>query len=109
MSESRMGESNPAWKGGHSGDYGPGWRPARKAAKRPDEVRQNCGADEQEAALEVHHIIRVQEFIDTEGVSRSEAHDLGNLVLLCRACHTNVHHGGLRFEAEIRHPAARED
>ena len=109
MSESRLGESNPNWQGGHTHHYGPGWNPARKAVNRRDEVCQNCGADDDEARLEVHHIIRVQEFIDAPGASRSEAHDMDNLILLCRDCHMNVHHGELKFETELQHPAEKGD
>ncbi len=109
MSEARLGESNPNWQGGHTHHYGPGWAPARKTVRRRDEVCQNCGADDGEANLEVHHIIRVQEFIDASGTSRSEAHDTDNLVLLCRDCHMDVHHGDLEFETEIQHPAEEEN
>ena len=109
MSKSRLGDSNPNWKGGHTNYYGPGWNPARKAVRNRDKVCQNCGADDEEANLEVHHIIRVQEFIDASGVGRSEAHSMDNLILLCRDCHVNVHYGELEFETEIQHPAGREN
>lgn len=107
MSESRLGADNPNWKGGDGDHYGPGWKPAKRAARERDEVCQNCGADEGDTELEVHHIIPVREFSQASNVDQCEAHDLSNLVLLCRGCHCEVHYGDLEFDTEIRHPAER--
>ncbi|QLD87157.1 HNH endonuclease [Natronomonas halophila] len=107
MSESRLGEDNPRWKGGHSRNYGPGWTAAREAVRNRDEVCRNCGADRSSSILEVHHIIPVREFQQSDEIPTEEAHDERNLVLLCRNCHVEAHHGTLSFTTEISHPADR--
>lgn len=68
MSESRQGADNPNWKDGNSEHYGPGWNPAKRAARSRDERCRNCGADEDEADPEVHHIIPVREFANAADV-----------------------------------------
>jgi 5-methylcytosine-specific restriction endonuclease McrA len=107
MSDSRLGADNPHWKGGHSRNYGPGWSAARDAVRERDEVCQNCEADDSNAILEVHHIIPVREFQQSDQCPTEEAHDERNLVLLCQDCHIKVHHGTLSFTTEISHPADR--
>jgi 5-methylcytosine-specific restriction endonuclease McrA len=107
MSESRLGDDNPNWKGGHSRNYGPGWTAAREAVRHRDEVCQNCGADGSNTILEVHHIIPVREFYQSETTPIEEAHDTRNLLLLCQECHSEAHHGTLSFTTEISHPADR--
>ncbi|WP_336133552.1 NUMOD3 domain-containing DNA-binding protein [Natronomonas amylolytica] len=107
MSESRTGKDNPNWEGGHSRSYGPGWIAAREDVRQRDGGCQNCGVNETERPLEVHHIIPVREFQNADSVPLEEAHDMRNLVLLCRDCHLEVHHGTLSFTTEISHPADR--
>lgn len=107
MSASRRGADNPNWKGGNSEHYGPGWNPAKRVARARDECCRNCGADEDEAYLEVHHVIPVREFANAPDADLRDAHDLSNLVLLCRGCRCEVHYGDLEFDTEIRHPAER--
>jgi len=60
--------------------YRGGWGSAREEARsRDNEECQVCGS---QSNLHVHHIIRVVEF-----KSHKEAHDLDNLVTVCRSCH----------------------
>lgn len=95
----RTGESNPsalsgpehpAWKGGVSFPYGKEWREKRsRAIERDDGECRACGISqethrEQEGrGLDVHHIRPARLFDEDE-----EANRLGNLVTLCRSCHT---------------------
>jgi 5-methylcytosine-specific restriction endonuclease McrA len=104
MSQSTRGEANPQWEGGVDPYYGPGWSMARRKARERDEVCQNCGATTETARLEVHHIIPLRLFEQSESAERSEAHDLSNLVLLCRPCHMRAEHGDLNFESGIDAP-----
>jgi 5-methylcytosine-specific restriction endonuclease McrA len=104
MSESTAGERNPNWKGGYSHRYGPGWAIARKRALERDEVCQQCGHDGTEDRLEVHHIIPVRRFREASNATIAEAHDLKNLVTLCKRCHPRADHGKLDFESGIEPP-----
>ncbi|MUV89160.1 hypothetical protein GJ629_03985 [Halapricum sp. CBA1109] len=93
MSESTAGEQNPNWKGGYSRRYGPGWATARSAVRERDGVCQYCGHDGSERRLEVHHIAPVRQFRNDPESDLRDAHDLDNLVLLCRRCHGKAEHG----------------
>lgn len=104
MSESTSGEANPMWKGGHTGYYGPGWSRARRRAVHRDRVCQRCAHDGEERQLEVHHIIPVRLFKQSEFAELPEAHQLPNLVVLCRSCHNEVEHGESEFESGIDAP-----
>ncbi|WP_092692729.1 HNH endonuclease signature motif containing protein [Halorientalis regularis] len=90
--------------GGHVRNYGPGWKVARTTARRRDEVCQNCGHDGSERQLQVHHVIPVRAFRDGPETRKQDAHDIGNLVLLCHRCHSEAEHGELEFESEPRDP-----
>lgn len=100
MSESRLGSKNPRWKGGQSNNYGPGWSRAQRIIRERDSVCQNCGADDDDALLDVHHIVPLRLFENKDGATKSDAHHPANLILLCRPCHLNVHHGDLSFTIE---------
>lgn len=104
MSESRRGADNPQWKGGHCRRYGPGWTAARRLVRERDEVCQSCGRDGTDEPLEVHHIIPLRTFRDSDAVALSWAHDPSNLVLLCRSCHNRAEHGSLSFESGLEEP-----
>ena len=93
MSRSTAGERNPNWSGGYSRRYGVGWTEARERVRRRDDVCQHCGHDGTERALDVHHIVPVRLFRETEGVALETAHDERNLVLLCKRCHSWAEHG----------------
>ncbi len=104
MSESTAGEQNPNWRGGYSRRYGAGWSVAREAVRDRDEVCQHCGADGTNRRLEVHHIVPVRRFRGASTVSVSDAHDPGNLVLLCHRCHPKAEHGQISFESSVDDP-----
>lgn len=104
MSESRRGEANPAWEGGNSGHYGPGWQSARATVRKRDEVCRQCGHDGSDRILDVHHIIPVRCFREADDAELEAAHRLENLVLLCRSCHVEAEYGGIGFESGIEHP-----
>ncbi|WP_175452875.1 HNH endonuclease [Halorientalis regularis] len=65
---------------------------------------QNCGHDGSERQLQVHHVIPVRAFRDGPETRKQDAHDIGNLVLLCHRCHSEAEHGELEFESEPRDP-----
>lgn len=104
MSESTAGESNPHWQGGGSPRYGEGWSVAREFVRRRDQRCQACGHDPEDHLLDVHHIIPVRRFRDSEEATLAEAHDPRNLVLLCRHCHPKAEHGVIEFESGIDPP-----
>jgi len=86
LSENQSGEDHPNWQGGRSQIvYGSGWKRARaKALERDDHSCVICGVTKEEKPkrIDVHHIRPVESFEDN-----SEAHDLDNLVTLCRSHH----------------------
>ena len=104
VSESTKGEANPMWKGGHTDNYGPGWRTARRRVRHRDEVCQRCGHDGSATQIEVHHIIPVRLFDQSDATDISEAHDLSNLVLLCFDCHRIEEHEESTFESGVEPP-----
>ena len=72
LSEDRIGEGNPAWKGGMWGDYGYGWSTIRDCILvRDNRICQGCGY----SAEEVHHI-------DSNPVNIDEK----NLIAVCHSC-----------------------
>ena len=82
-------ENNPTWKGGYEPYYGPNWPSQRnKARKRDNYTCQDCGIMEKELGqqLDVHHIIPFRNF----GLERyKEANRIGNLISLCKSCHSS--------------------
>lgn len=86
--EDQSGENNYNWKGGY-GNYSRDWDGARKRALERDNYEcQICGrANEAHQedfgkSLDIHHIRPARKFDDQE-----EAHQLSNLITLCRSCH----------------------
>ncbi|MDX1746008.1 MAG: HNH endonuclease signature motif containing protein [Halobacteriales archaeon] len=76
--------------------YNRGWfRPRRSALERDDYTCQECGksATELGQSPDVHHIRPVRLFEDPE-----DAHHLGNLISLCRSCHTHIEWRSARYE-----------
>ena len=97
---SNRGESNPSWKGGHRGYYGPDWRPQRRLARERDgHACQGCGAtrDELGRELDVHHIIRFGDFENS-----GEANRIENLISLCHSCHMHAENHGTPAEWRCR-------
>lgn len=95
MSESTAGEQNPNWQGGHSERYGAGWRQARETVRQRDEVCQHCGEDGTTMQLDVHHLTPVREYRSDPNQELADAHDLENLILLCKRCHSLAEHGSI--------------
>ena len=88
-SENLSGENAPHWKGGGKNDYGQWyWKRQRELAReRDDNTCQGCGKVVKDGrALDVHHIVPYDNFDDPK-----DAHDLKNLVCLCRKCHMKRH------------------
>lgn len=80
MSEAKVGDENPMWRGGYEGEYGHTWPRKRKAALERDGYEcQACGSDEE---LHVHHHRPVRTFENP-----NDAHFLENLVTVCVECH----------------------
>ncbi|WP_246983256.1 HNH endonuclease [Halorientalis marina] len=104
MSEATAGEQNPNWRGGYSRRYGAGWSVARETVHERDEVCQRCGADGTDRRLEVHHIVPVRRFRTASNAEISDAHDPGNLVLLCHHCHPKADHGLISFDSSLDDP-----
>jgi endogenous inhibitor of DNA gyrase (YacG/DUF329 family) len=89
LSENRSGPDSPIWEGGVF-DYGTNWREVRQEALERDGFEcVACGMDANEhrreygTGLEVHHIQPLVTFDEPE-----DANTLGNVVSLCRDCHT---------------------
>lgn len=88
-SENWRGENHPTWQGGSPDFYGESWpEQRRKAIKRDGWRCQDCGItqrehrDQSNIGLDVHHKTPVTDFDN-----RNDAHELDNLVTLCRSCH----------------------
>jgi 5-methylcytosine-specific restriction endonuclease McrA/transposase len=104
MSRSSAGENNSNWRGGYSRRYGAEWATARRRALDRDVVCRHCGHDGSEYRLEVHHVIPVRAFLDSDDARLTDAHDLENLVVLCKQCHPKADHGKLGFDSDIEPP-----
>ena len=104
MSESTAGPDNPNWRGGYSSRYGGGWATAREQALERDGACQHCGHDGGKTRLEVHHIIPVRRFRESPDADLKDAHELSNLVTLCKRCHPKAEHGKLNFESGVEPP-----
>ncbi|MFC7227389.1 HNH endonuclease [Salinirubellus salinus] len=76
---------------------------ARRRVRARDEVCQECGDDGSATYLDVHHTVPVCTFHESDTVNVADAHDEGNLVLLCRSCHARAGLGQLEFESTLEH------
>lgn len=90
LSENRVGEDHPCWKGNGEGVqyYGPDWHEQRHRALRRDQYRcQMCGATTAELGQtpDTHHITPLKSFDGYEAANRLE-----NLISLCSTCHTRM-------------------
>jgi hypothetical protein len=98
LSEEFTGEGHPNWKGGDTGNYGPGWnRVRREALERDGYECVNCGATNSDIGRnpDVHHIVPVRVFAATDGYEKTDAHQLANVVSLCVDCHRKADFGHL--------------
>jgi len=104
MSAARTGPRNPQWNGGVSDSYGDGWGKAHERIRERDDGCQHCGRDGDERQLDVHHIVPFRLFEQADETSIEEAHELGNLVLLCRPCHRKAERGEIEFDSSLEPP-----
>lgn len=101
LSDEFTGEGHPNWEGGETGPYGPGWHRVRQQAlERDGNQCVNCGRDTEDIGRnpDVHHIVPVRWFVDSEHHSREDAHFLSNVVALCPSCHRKADFGHLSRE-----------
>jgi DEAD/DEAH box helicase domain-containing protein len=75
-------------------DYGPNWEEQRQRVRAREGYRcKYCGAAEPPGRQhDVHHLIPFRTFGYVRGVNEQylEANRLGNLILVCRACHQRL-------------------
>jgi len=91
--EYRIGDKNPAWRGGHPEYYGSNWRSIRREVRARDKFTcQRCN-QKPSRLPDVHHIIPVGAFDTPEEGNYPE-----NLVSLCHPCHMYVEWNGLDFD-----------
>ena len=84
------------WNGGKDRRRGVGWKIARQwALVRANERCEHCGKPRQPHDLGIHHI-KPYQFCKTD----AEANSPGNLIALCRSCHSKVHRLGEVIHSE---------
>ncbi len=96
LSESFSGSGHPNWKGGSDLNYGKGWNQVRRAALERDgyecvvcsKAKADIGRNP-----DVHHIVPVRQFVESEHLDRTDAHRLDNVVSLCVSCHRRADAG----------------
>ena len=96
LSNTFTGEGHPNWKGGGSEYYGKGWRRTRLAAlERDGYACQICGVTKAELGRnpDVHHIVPVRIFVESDSHDKTDAHTLDNVVSLCVGCHRKADFG----------------
>lgn len=93
VSRNFVGEDAPNWRGGRVEYYGPSWYQQREEALERD-GRQCviCGKGKEEIGRspDVHHIVPVRCFDE-----KDSAHQLGNLITLCREHHFKAERGSI--------------
>lgn len=99
LSESFSGEGHPNWRGGGNQSYGKGWAEIRRKALERDEY--SCmicakGPEDLGRNPDVHHIIPVRKFEESDRHTREDAHVLENVVTLCSSCHRSAEFGNIR-------------
>jgi len=90
LSEAFAGDGHPNWQGGGNGSYGKGWNAVRRRALERDDYRcVVCDATKAEIGRnpDVHHLVPVRQFVNTDEYTRADAHFLDNVVSLCVRCH----------------------
>lgn len=100
LSDNIVGERHHQWEGGDISYGKRWWRIRRQALDRDEHTCQNCGKEASDLGQEpdVHHIKPVRAFNVAQ-----DAHDLGNVITLCRSCHRNVEVGNV----EVPEPPPR--
>ncbi len=95
LSESFTGEGHPNWTGGSDWNYGPGWAAVRRRAlDRDGYACVICGTTRDELGRnpDVHHLLPVRLFAESDRHTVGDAHYLGNVVTLCPGCHRRAEH-----------------
>lgn len=93
-----LGPLSPKWQGGKDKRRGVGWKIAKQwALVRANECCEKCGASKAPGVLNVHHLLPYK-FCKND----AEANSPGNLVVLCRSCHAQIHRLGEIVERNDR-------
>lgn len=96
LSESFSGSGHPNWKGGSDLNYGEGWsRIRRQALERAGYECVVCSKPKAEIGRnpDVHHVVPVRQFVESDHLERTDAHRLENVVSLCSSCHRRAEAG----------------
>lgn len=96
LSESFSGDGHPNWKGGGNGTYGKGWNETRRRALKRDEYEcAVCSKSKAEIGRnpDVHHIVPVRVFAESDEYEIADAHYLENVISLCIGCHRKADFG----------------
>jgi DNA-directed RNA polymerase subunit RPC12/RpoP len=101
LSEVFCGDGHPNWDGGGLGDYGTGWnRVRREALKRDGHECAVCGATKEDLGRnpDVHHIVPVRSFVESELLDAEDARYLKNVIALCASYHRKAEFDTLSAE-----------
>ena len=94
----RSGLDHPKFIETVTGTYGAYYQQqAPKARDRDGHECRWCGTSQEEyretmdRKLDVHHVVPAEDFRNDDGrIERLDAHDLDNLITLCRGCHRAI-------------------
>jgi hypothetical protein len=101
LSDAFTGGGHPNWKGGGNEAYGKGWNGVRRRALERDGYEcVVCSKGESEIGRnpDVHHIIPVRAFIQSDRHEKEDAHYLDNVASLCVDCHRKADFGKIPKE-----------
>lgn len=101
LSEEFTGEGHPNWTGGGIESYGSGWNEVRERALERDGFRcVICGTTKEEIGRnpDVHHIVPVRRFVESEDHEKENAHRIENVATLCVDCHRKADFGKISAE-----------
>jgi hypothetical protein len=96
LSELFSGPGHPNWSGGGVDAYGTGWNETRRSAlERDDYACVICSTSGSELGRnpDVHHIVPVRAFAESDRHDIEDAHFLDNVVSLCPSCHSEAESG----------------
>lgn len=104
LSEAFSGPGHPNWEGGENPAYGRGWNAVREQALQRDGYRcVVCGTTREELGRnpDVHHIVPVRWFAESDDHDLTDAHFPDNVVSLCPSCHRKAEFGKIE-RSELR-------